>query len=134
MKIAIIGLLILSILLFSAGIMTSQSPKGIQISPDTFKVSFGKEHPFKLTVHGPSPVFTRAGYTFKVETGGHELYDPLYYDVPVYIDVDEDYHTGEYRLYTTKETKVSVGISILAGPGKHVPEKQLGSKDRPWYT
>lgn len=74
------------------------------ISLEDFNNLFGKKHPFKLTVRGPNPVFTQAGYKFQITTLGFELAD-IYYKKPVYIDVTD---TGEYRLITNKGFGVSV--------------------------
>ncbi len=86
---------------------------GIQIPADTLKTKFGPGHPFWLKSHGIDPVFDFGGYRFKAVTLGRELYDPLYYDVKVYVNLDEEYKTNDYRLYTTKEKGVSVSLAIL---------------------
>jgi hypothetical protein len=80
------------------------------ISVEEFQQKFGKDHPFTLTVQGPNPVFTQGGYNFKVDTHGFELSDEYYYNVPVYIDVDN----GRYLLTSTKEPNYSVTVTLLS--------------------
>jgi hypothetical protein len=67
------------------------------ISDEEFKQLFGKDHAFKLTVHGPNPVFVQAGYKFQCSILGFELAD-IYYKDPVYIEKTDDV----YRLITKK--------------------------------
>jgi hypothetical protein len=67
------------------------------ISDTDFKQLFGKEHPFKLTVHGPNPTFVQAGYKFQVQALGFELSD-IYYKKPVHIEKIND----TYRLITNE--------------------------------
>ena|ERR1700676_605560 len=88
----------------------------IRIPADVLAAKFGPKHPFWLKVKGPNPIFERAGYTFVVDIDGFGLYPPLYYDVMVYVDLDHDYHTNLYRLYTTKEEGVSVNLRIAGKP------------------
>lgn len=87
----------------------------IQIPTTVLASSFGKQHTFKLLSHGPNPIFSRAGYTFRVETFGYKLSDEYYYKVPVYVDFDKT--NNMYRIYSTKEG-VSVGLTVLTGPDK----------------
>jgi hypothetical protein len=85
----------------------------IRIPVDELNAKFGPKHPFKLLVHGPNPVFTQGGYTFRANTDGFLLSDEYYYDVPVFITLDFEYHTNKYRLYSTKADKPSVDVDIL---------------------
>src|SRR6266403_3255523 len=56
---------------------------GIEIPPSVLASRFGAGHTFKLLSGGPNPIFTRAGYTFRVESFGYILSDEYYYKVPV---------------------------------------------------
>jgi trypsin-like peptidase len=85
--------------------------KGIQIPSDVFEQQFGEKHPFKLKVRGPSPEFIQGGYKFKVQSGGFSLYEPYYYNVPVFIAVDP---TGGYRLTTTEKTHSSINVIVVS--------------------
>lgn len=77
--------------------------------PDAdFTAQCGSAHPFKLTVHGPNPIFIQGGYKFQVQTDGFELSDDYYYDVPVFINASAD----GYRLESTKEG-FSVEVIVL---------------------
>jgi Trypsin-like peptidase domain len=69
----------------------------VSISDIDFQQLFGKEHPFKLKVHGPNPTFVQAGYKFQVQALGFELSD-IYYKKPVHIEKMDDI----YRLITNK--------------------------------
>lgn len=83
----------------------------LTIPPDTFKAKFGAAHPFKLTAHGPNPEFTQSGYTFRAQTGGFELDDPYYYDVPVYIALEGT----AYRLTSTLHPKgATFAVTVVA--------------------
>src|SRR6266705_1969052 len=77
----------------------AQVGQGLRIPPEVLRARFTKQHPFRLKVHGPNPVFSQGGYPFKVNTDGFELSDDYYYNVPVFIDVDLYYGTPGYRLY-----------------------------------
>jgi len=83
-------------------------PVSVEIPDDVFAAQFGEAHSFSLTVHGPNPVFAQGGYKFQVNTDGFELSDEYYYNVPVFIDQDED----GYRLTSTKEG-VGVDLTVL---------------------
>ena len=85
-------------------------PAKAAITPDVLSNSFGKSHPFMLTVHGPSPEFTQAGYIFKADVGGFELSDEYYYASPVYIDMED----GKLRLFSTKSPEPSIGITLIS--------------------
>jgi S1-C subfamily serine protease len=76
------------------------------ISDSDFKQFFGKEHPFKLKVHGPNPVFEQAGYKFQCSTLGFELAD-IYYKKSVYIEKIDD----GYRLITSKG--FGIGVELI---------------------
>ncbi len=89
--------------------------KKIQIPASVLASRFGAGHTFKLLSGGPNPIFTRAGYTFRVESFGYILSDEYYYKVPVYVDFDKD--NNMYRIYSTKEG-MSIGLTILTGPDK----------------
>ncbi len=80
----------------------------VTIPSDVFAARFGESHPFKLGVQGPNPVFVQGGYKFRAETDGFELSDDYYYNVPVYIDQDDE----GYRLTSTMES-VSVALTVL---------------------
>jgi hypothetical protein len=69
----------------------------VSISDTDFKQLFGKDHPFKLKVHGPNPTFVQAGYKFQCSILGFELAD-IYYKKSVYIEKMD----GIYRLVTSK--------------------------------
>lgn len=84
----------------------------VTIDPIEFQKLFGETHPFPLTVHGPDPVFIHEGYKFRVETEGFELSEEFYYDVPVFIGVDD---TG-YHLVSTKDDMPSVELTVLEKP------------------
>lgn len=86
----------------------SPAATSLTISADVFAAQFGEAHPFTLTVKGPNPTFTQAGYTFQVDILGNELSDEYYYDVPVFIAHDAD----GYRLVSTKDG-YSVGVIVL---------------------
>lgn len=90
---------------------TGADAPSITIPEDEFKDSFGQDHPFMLTVHGPDPQFTLAGWTFEVVTDGLELSDEFYYDVPVFIGEDE----GNYFLVSTNQG-FSVELTIVKAP------------------
>lgn len=85
----------------------------LRIPKDILWNKFGPRHTFWLKDHSPDPVFVHGGYKFKVDTQGRGLYEPMYYNVPVYVDQDEDYGTQGYRLYTTKEKHVSVDVNLI---------------------
>lgn len=85
----------------------------VRIPEAVLKARFGPTHTFWLKDKSPNPVFVQGGYKFRADTTGRGLYEPLYYNVPVYVDLDEDYGTKGYRLYTTKETHVSVDVELL---------------------
>jgi hypothetical protein len=90
------------------------APESLRIADDVFKAQFGKEHPFKLSVHGSNPQFTQNGYTFRVNTFGYDLSSEFYYDVPVFIDVTS---AGNYRLTSTNGpdgSGPSVGATVIA--------------------
>lgn len=99
---------------FRSTIWDKQSMEAIAppktIDTATIKSLFGPEHPFTLTVHGPDPVFTQNGYTFKVDILGYELSPDYYYAVPVYINFND---RGELRLISTKAPFYNVGLTIL---------------------
>jgi hypothetical protein len=80
-----------------------------KIPDDVFAAQFGPEHPFTLTVHGPSPEFIQAGYKFRVNSEGYEISDDYYYKVPVYVV----YISGEYRIVSTKGTGYSIDLTFL---------------------
>ena len=84
------------------------APVSAVIPDNVFAAQFGEEHPFTLTVHGPSPVFVQGGYKFRAETDGFELSDDYYYNVPVFIAQDEN----GYRLTSTKDG-VAVDVTAL---------------------
>lgn len=86
--------------------------KTVTIDPIEFQKLFGEAHPFPLTVHGPDPVFIHEGYKFQVGTEGFDLSDEFYYDVPVFIGVDE----SGYRLVSTAEDMPSVSLTVLGKP------------------
>ncbi len=109
MKKALLALL--TVIIFAAN-----TKSAITIPESTMKSSFGKTHTFMLKSHGPNPIFTRAGYTFRVETYGYELSDKYYYDVPVYVDFDVN--NKMYRLYSTVGEGYSVQVTILTNPQK----------------
>lgn len=75
------------------------------ISDTDFKQLFGKEHSFKLKVHGPNPTFVQAGYKFQVQVLGFELAD-IYYKKRVYIEKMD----GIYRLITSKGYGVDIEL------------------------
>jgi|ERR1700676_302540 len=114
------GLITGTLYLASHSVHMAQIPavqkQDIRIPADVLAAKFGPKHPFWLKVKGPNPIFERAGYTFVVDIDGFGLYPPLYYDVMVYVDLDHDYHTNLYRLYTTKEEGVSVNLRIAGKP------------------
>lgn len=83
--------------------------KGVAIPDDIMQSTFGKDHPFTLTVKGPNPKFTQGGYDFVVDTDGFELSDDYYYNVPVYIDKED----GIYFLVSTKD-EVSVPVTPIS--------------------
>ena len=91
----------------------SKGATGIQIPDDIYKQHFGADHTFSLTVHGPDPKFTQAGYVFQVNASGFELSDTYYYDVPVWIRKNSD---GSYALVSTNNdgTAASVGVTVLS--------------------
>jgi len=103
-------LALLAVTIFTANTKSATIPKS------TMKASFGKAHSFMLKSHGPNPIFTRAGYTFRAETYGYELSDKYYYDVPVYVNFDVN--NKQYRLYSTVGEGYSVEVTILTSPQK----------------
>lgn len=101
------------LVLLTATIFTGSTKSAtITIPANVMKSSFGKTHSFMLKTHGPNPVFSRAGYTFRVETYGYELSDQYYYKVPVYVDYDV--LNKQYRLYSTVGEGYSVQVIVLA--------------------
>lgn len=97
---------------FLAGPGQDPPAPALTIPGDVFQQLFGEEHPFMLTVHGPDPVFTQAGYTFKATIDGLELNDATYYAIPVFIGVDA---TG-YHLVSSNEDHYSVPVVIVSAP------------------
>ncbi len=85
-------------------------PAGITIPVDVYAAQFGATHPFMLTVKGPNPKFTQGGYNFSVDTDGFELSDDYYYNVPVFIQAEND---GTYTLVSTKDG-VSVPVVVVS--------------------
>lgn len=83
----------------------------IRIPDDVFKAQFGKAHTFKLDVQGASPQFTFGGYVFKAVTYGYPLSPKYYYDVPVYIDLND---AGKYRLTSTEKYNYSVEAVVVS--------------------
>lgn len=100
------------LVLLAATIFTANTKSATTIPESTLKSSFGKTHSFMLKTHGPNPVFSRAGYTFRVETYGYELSDQYYYKVPVYVDFD--LNNKMYRLYSIVGEAYSVQVTVLA--------------------
>lgn len=98
------------------GILVPSACHAGQIPDDVLQKHFGPKHTFKLKVLGPDPEFTQAGYTFKVTIDGLELSKEVYYDVSVYIGVDETFGTGAYRLYSTAKDHYSVEILLVTTP------------------
>src|SRR5882762_4828655 len=97
----------------------------ITIPEDVMARSFGKSHSFMLRSHGPSPIFSQKGYTFRVESYGYEISDEYYYDVPVYVGYNQydPKNLSSYRIYTTKVEGPSIGLTVLTSPslGSYVP-------------
>lgn len=95
-----------------ASTVAPNTPATALTIPDAdFQRLFGEQHQFKLTTHGPSPVFTFGGYTFKVETNGFELYDAIWYAVPVFVQANGP---GTYLLVSTKKPGYSVVITVVS--------------------
>jgi hypothetical protein len=80
-----------------------------KIPDEVFATKFGPKHAFKLTVHGPDPVFVQAGYKFQVKTDGFELSEKYYYKSKVFIGQDED----GYRIVSTKGPGFSLAVDVL---------------------
>jgi len=91
---------------------TTTDTPGTRIPETEFQRLFGETHPFTLTAHGPNPRFVQAGWTFIADTDGFELSDDYYYNVPVWIDENED---GTYRLTSTRDG-VGVEAIVVQGP------------------
>ena len=89
----------------------SNDTLGLRIPETEFQRLFGETHTFTLTVHGPNPRFVQAGWTFVIDTDGFELSDDYYYNVPVFIDENED---GTYRLTSTRD---GVGVDAIVAQG-----------------
>lgn len=104
-----IGMGVESIDNFSAFLKAPVIPRP-SISDEEYMQKFGPQHTFMLTVHGPSPIFEFGGHKFQTQIMGLSLYDPYYYDVPVYIERDD---VGGYRLMSTK-SHFGVGVKLLS--------------------
>jgi hypothetical protein len=84
----------------------------LSIPPEEFVKLFGEEHPFQLAVLAADGMFTQAGYTFDTGLAGLQLSDELYYDVPVFIGVNEE----GYFLVSTAKDNPSIYIEVVAVP------------------
>jgi len=90
----------------------STDSSALTIAPEEFVKLFGEAHPFHLAMLGPDGTFMQAGYKFDTGLAGLALSDKLYYDVPVFIGVDE----RGYFLVSTAEGNPSIFLHVVAVP------------------